>query len=113
MRPVVVVLLLIWALAVACMSVLGVRGNYTTTSVNGMRRRRSNESKRAWRAGLRALFPWEMTSAAVLGALAIVIWLSAQELMYPLLGAGILLAFSLVLTGVRAMNRAIRRCQLE
>jgi hypothetical protein len=104
-------LLVIWALAVAVMSTLGVRGQYRTASVNGMRRRRRDESDGAWQAGLAALYPWTLASAAMLLLCALLILAASLTALYPLLLSGVALAVTLVYVGIGALNRAVRKAQ--
>ncbi|MGZ0069586.1 hypothetical protein [Microbacterium arborescens] len=104
-------LLVAWALAVVIASTLGVRGRYETTSINGMRRRRADESDAAWSAGLRALYPWVLTSAALLILLALAILLSPPSASYLLLLLGLASVLGSVYVGIGALNRAVRRQQ--
>ncbi|QCR40205.1 hypothetical protein C1N74_07075 [Microbacterium sp. SGAir0570] len=104
-------LLVAWALAVVIASTLGVRGRYETASINGMRRRRADASDTAWRAGLRALYPWMLTSAALLLFLALAVLLSSPGAPYLLLLLGLAFVLGSVFVGIGALNRAVRRQQ--
>lgn len=104
-------LLVAWALAVVIASTLGVRGRYETASINGMRRRRADASDTAWRAGLRALYPWMRTSAALLLLLALAMLLTPPSASYLLLLLGLAFVVASVSVGIGALNRAVRRQQ--
>jgi len=103
------ILLVIWAIAVVVMSTLGVTGKVKTTTVNGMRRRRPGESDAAWRAGLRALYPFTIASALALVGLAIALMLTPSSWFYAVLLGGLAVVLAIVLVGIAAMNSVIRR----
>lgn len=104
-------LLVLWGLTVAIFSTMRVRGLYGTNSINGLRRRRPTESKAAWKAGLKALYPWTMASSAVLLCIAIAVLLVPESWFIATLLLGIGLVVLIVYCGIFALNRAILRHQ--
>lgn len=99
------------ATAVAVMSTLCVCGLVPTTSINGMRRRRAGESDAAWRAGLRALYPWQIVASGELAVMAVMLWGRRDPQTYQLIVLGLLVALATVWGGIAALNRAIRSFQ--
>lgn len=101
------ILLVIWAATVLTMSSLSASGVIKTVSINGMRRRKAGESDAAWRAGLRAYFPWALGTVFSLLLFAALISIAPPEFMIPLVVAAFV---SMVVQGwplgIWAFNRA-------
>lgn len=98
-----------WAVAVLIVSVLSATGRIKTVTINGMRRRRPGESEQAWQAGLRAYYPWVISSAVTLLAFALLLWFSPRDFEYSLVAAAIILVLAQTWPlGIWSLNREVR-----
>jgi hypothetical protein len=106
------ILLLFWAMSIFVVSTLSVRGRIKTITVNGMRRRRPGESQASWSAGLRAYYPWAVSSAVSLILFAMLTFAAPAGFLYPLLAAAF---FTVVVQawplGIWALNQAVREVE--
>lgn len=113
MTTALAVLLLIWAALSALATWRASRKEEPPLTINGMRRRRSGETRRAWAAGVRATYKFMYGLPMLLVVASGVFFAIPDEYLWPAIGVLTALVLAQMVVVLRLLDTAISRATAE